>query len=52
MFLSKGVHPKIVQQMLGYSSITLTLDTYSHVLLSNMQEKAVEAMEDIPDGKD
>jgi hypothetical protein len=30
---------------LGYSSITITLDTYSYVL-PNMQEKAVEAMED------
>lgn len=54
MFLSKGVHPKIAQQMLEYSSITITLDTYSYVLhvLPNMQEKAVEAMEEILDGKD
>jgi hypothetical protein len=37
--------------MLGHSSITITLDTYSHVL-PNMQEKAVEAMEDILDGED
>jgi integrase len=37
--------------MLGHSSITITRDTYSHVL-PNMQEKAVEAMEDILDGKD
>ena len=51
LFLSKGVHLKIVQEMLGHSSITITLDTYSHVL-PNMQEKAVEAMEDILDGKD
>ena len=46
LLLSKGVHPKIVQEMLGHSSITITLDTYSHVL-PNMQEKAAEAMEDI-----
>lgn len=51
LLLSKGVHPKIVQEMLGHSSITITLDTYSHVL-PNMQEKAVEAMEEILDGKD
>jgi integrase len=51
LLLTKGVHPKIVQEMLGHSSITITLDTYSHVL-PNMQEKAVEAMEDILDGKD
>jgi integrase len=37
--------------MLGHSSITITLDTYSHVL-PHMQEKAVEAMEDILDVKD
>ena len=46
LLLTKGVHPKIVQEMLGHSSITITLDTYSHVL-PNMQQKAVEAMEDI-----
>jgi integrase len=51
LLLTKGVHPKIVQEMLGHSSITITLDTYSHVL-PNMQEKAVEAMEDILNGKD
>ena len=30
--LSQNVHPKIVQEMLGHSTITLTLDTYSHVI--------------------
>jgi integrase len=44
--LTKGVHPKIVQEMLGHSSISITLDTYSHVL-PNMQEKAARAMDDI-----
>jgi integrase len=46
LLFTKGVHPKIVQELLGHSSISITLDTYSHVL-PNMQEKAVEAMEDI-----
>jgi integrase len=32
--------------MLGHANIGITLDTYSHVL-PNMQDKAVEAMEDI-----
>jgi integrase len=32
--------------MLGHSSISITLDTYSHVL-PNMQEMAVRAMDDI-----
>lgn len=31
LLLADGVHPKLVQEMLGHSSITLTLDTYSHV---------------------
>ena len=30
MALSAGVHPKVVQR-LGHSSITVTLDVYSHV---------------------
>lgn len=46
LLLTKGVHPKIVQELLGHSSISITLDTYSHGL-PNMQEKAVRAMEDI-----
>ena len=49
LLLTKGVHPKIVQEMLGHSSITITLDIYSHVL-PNMQERAVSAMEDIFEG--
>ena len=40
----KGVHPKIVSEMLGYSSIALTLDTYSHVL-PDMQDDAAARME-------
>lgn len=32
LLLSRNVHPKYVQELLGHSSITLTLDTYSHVI--------------------
>jgi integrase len=32
LLLTKGMHPKIVSEMLGYSSIAITLDTYSHVI--------------------
>ena len=32
LLLSKNVHPKIVQEMLGHATITQTMDTYSHVL--------------------
>ena len=41
--LQLGIHPKIVSERLGHSSITVTLDTYSHVLPS-MQEEAAEAI--------
>jgi integrase len=30
--LTIGIHPKLVQDFLGYSSIKTTLDTYSHVM--------------------
>ena len=29
--LSAGVHPKIVQERLGHSTIAVTMDIYSHV---------------------
>ena len=47
--LTKGVHPKIVSEVLGHANIGITLDTYSHVL-PNMQEKAVAAMDAIFEG--
>jgi len=46
ILLEAGEHPKIVSEMLGHSSITITLDTYSHVLPS-MQEKAAGKMNNI-----
>ncbi|MBK8984494.1 MAG: tyrosine-type recombinase/integrase [Chloroflexi bacterium] len=44
LLLKKNVHPKIVQEMLGHSSITLTMDTYSHVMPS-MQQEATDKMD-------
>ena len=40
LLLSLNVHPKIVQELLGHSQISITLDTYSHVLPS-LQEEAL-----------
>jgi site-specific recombinase XerD len=34
LLLSTGVHPKVVQEILGHSTATTTLDIYSHVLPS------------------
>ena len=42
--LLSGVHPKVVQERLGHSTIGVTLDTYSHVLPS-MQEDAAHRIE-------
>ncbi|MGX9932000.1 site-specific integrase [Virgibacillus salarius] len=44
MLFVLGVHPKIVQERLGHSSIQVTLDTYSH-MLPNMQEAVAESLE-------
>jgi integrase len=43
LLLTEGVHPKVVQEMLGHSQISLTLDTYSHTI-PNMQTEAAEKM--------
>jgi len=40
MLLGMEVHPKIVQEILGHSQISMTLDIYSHVL-PTMQEEAM-----------
>jgi integrase len=32
LLLGRGVHVKFVQELLGHANITITLDTYSHVL--------------------
>jgi site-specific recombinase XerD len=32
LLLSRSVHPKYVQELLGHASIALTLDTYSHII--------------------
>lgn len=46
LLLTAGVHPKIVQERLGHSQISLTLDTYSHVIPS-LQTEAAEQFEAI-----
>jgi integrase len=45
LLLTKGIHPKIVSEMLRHSSIAMTLDTYSHVI-PGLGEVAASAMED------
>ena len=38
--LASGEHPKIVQERLGHSTISMTLDRYSHVTASMQREAA------------
>jgi integrase len=37
--LQAGIHPKVVSERLGHSTIAITLDTYSHAIPA-MQEEA------------
>jgi len=44
LMLSRGVHPKMASEMLGHSTIAITLDLYSHVT-ANMQRQAAHAID-------
>lgn len=46
ILLGMGVHPKVVQELLGHSNISTTMDIYSHVLPS-MQQEAMGRMDDL-----
>lgn len=45
LLLSKGVHPKLVQELLGHSNVSITLDIYSHIL-PGMDNQAANAIDD------
>ncbi len=40
LLLSRGVHPKVVSEMLGHSTVAITLDVYSHVTPAMHREAA------------
>lgn len=46
LLLKRGIPAKIVSERLGHSSIAVTLDTYSHVLI-DMQKDSSEAFDDL-----
>lgn len=46
ILLKEGIHPKIVSEMLGHSTIGITMDTYSHVIPS-LQKEAAQKMDTI-----
>ncbi|MFW6074172.1 MAG: site-specific integrase [Chloroflexota bacterium] len=51
LLLVQGVHPRVVMETLGHSQISLTLDTYSHVL-PVLQRDAAERMDALLRGSD
>ena len=46
LMLALGINPKVVQEILGHSQISLTLDVYSHVL-PGLQRDAVNRLGDL-----
>jgi integrase len=46
LMLLGGVHPKIVSEMLGHSSVAFTLDTYSHVI-PTLQQAAMKRLDEM-----
>jgi integrase len=46
LLLQQGVHPKVVSERLGHSTIGITMDTYTHVL-PNMQKEAALQFEQL-----
>jgi len=49
LMLGQGVHPKIVSEMLGHSTVAVTLDLYSHVT-PTMQREAADRLGALLDG--
>ena len=44
LLLSRGHHPKLVQELLGHANVAMTLDRYSHIM-PGMGEQTAAAME-------
>jgi integrase len=44
--LLRGVHPKIVSEVLGHAKVAFTLDVYSHVI-PDLQDAVALSMADL-----
>jgi integrase len=40
LLLADGAHPRAVMELLGHSSISMTMNTYSHVMAPMMRDLA------------
>jgi integrase len=49
LLLVQGIHPRVVMETLGHSQISLTMNTYSHVLPA-LQREAADRMESVLTG--
>lgn len=46
LLLAQGIHPRVVMEMLGHSQISLTMNTYSHVVPA-LQKEAAGRMDEV-----
>lgn len=40
LLIAQGVHPRVVMEILGHSQISITMNTYGHVMPSSQKEAA------------
>lgn len=51
LMLLRGAKPKVISEALGHSSVTFTMDTYSHII-DGMQSDAMALLDEVlPVGK-
>jgi len=48
--LMSGIHPKVVQERLGHTSVAFTLDVYSHCV-PDLQDAAAKRLDEILQSK-
>jgi integrase len=46
LMIQQNIHPKVVQERLGHSDISLTLNTFSH-LLPSIQDEVAGKLDDL-----
>lgn len=49
LLLAQGVHPRVVMELLGHTTIALTMNTYSHVL-PTLERDAADQMDKLLTG--
>jgi hypothetical protein len=52
MMLAEGVAVRTIMETLGHSNISMTLDTYAHVMETTLREAATRMDDALNDGRD